>query len=151
LPLDGNPAIECRSGGEDRQYQVVVTFPTSVTVAGATVSHAPGTTATVSGAVANGNQVTVDLSNVSNAQTLTVNLIELSDGVTTDTVSVPMTVVAGDSASNGLVNSSDLGAVNFELGHRVSASNYRADVTGDGLIDTSDLFLVSSLAGTGVP
>jgi arylsulfate sulfotransferase len=151
LPLSGDPGIECRSGGEDRQYQVVVTFPTAVTVAGATVTHAPGTTATVIGAVASGNQVTVNLSNVSNAQNLVINLIQLSDGVTTDTVSVPMSVLAGDSASNGLVNSSDIGAINFELGHPVTASNYRDDVTGDGVIDNSDLFLVGAAAGSGLP
>ena len=152
LPLSGNPGIECRSGGADGQYQVVVTFPTSVTAASATVTPEPGKTATVSGApLTRGNQITVNLSNVSNAQTITVNLVGLTDGVTTDTVSVPMTVLVGDSTTNGAVNSSDIAKVKLQLGQPVSASNYRDDVTADGLINITDLFLVGSLTGTGIP
>jgi hypothetical protein len=151
LSLNGTPGIECRSGDGDGQYQVVVTFPTSVIVANATVTPEPGKTATVSGApVRRGNQITINLTNVSNAQTIAVNLVDVTDGVTTDTVSVPMSVLIGDSASNGLVNSTDVGKVKLQLGQPVTASNYRDDITADGLINITDLFLVRSLTGTGI-
>ena len=151
LPLSGSPGIECRSGGGNGEYQVVVTFPTSVTAASATVTPEPGKTATVSGApLTRNNQITVNLSEVSNAQTIMVNLVGLTDGVTTDTVSVPMSVLVGDSASNGSVNSSDVGKVKLQLGEPVTASNYRDDITADGLINITDLVLVGSLTGTGI-
>ena len=151
LPLSGRPGIECRSGGGNGEYQVVITFPTSVTLASATVTPEPGKTAAVSGPpLTTGNQITVNLTNVSNAQTITVNLVGLTDGVTTDTVSVPMSVLIGDAASNGSVNSSDITEVKSQLNQPVTVSNYRDDVTADGLINITDLFVVASLTGTGI-
>ena len=79
-----------------------------------------------------------------------VNLVGLTDGVTTDTISVPMSVLAGDSASNGAVNSSDIAKVKSQLGQPVTASNYRDDITADGLINVADVLLVESLTGTGI-
>ena len=55
-----------------------------------------------------GNEIIVDLSNVANAQTIIVNLIGVSDGVVSDDVAIPMTVLIGDTSSNGSVNASDL-------------------------------------------
>ena len=151
LPLSGRPGIEYRSGGADGEYQVVVTFPTPVSVASASVIPETGKTATVSGPpVTQGNQITVNLSNVSNAQTIAVNLIGLTDGVTTDTISVPMSVLAGDSLSNGTVNSSDIVKIKLQFGKSVTASNYRDDITADGLINVADVLMVESLTGTGI-
>ena len=152
LPLSGNPGIECRSGGPDGQYQIVFTFPTPVTAASATAIPEAGKTATVSGVPeTNGDQITVNLSNVTNAQTITINLVGLTDGVTTDTVSLPMMVVVGDSGSNGSVNSSDIAKIKSQLGQSVTASNYRDDITANGAINITDVFLVESLTGTGIP
>ena len=151
LPLSGGPGIECRSGGMDGDYQLIVTFPTSVTVAGATVAPEAGKLATVSGPpVANGNQVTVNLRNVTNAQTIDVNLIGVSDGVTTDNISVSMGVLVGDVAISGMVNASDIAKVKSGLAQLVTASNYRDDVTANGLINVSDLSLVKTLSGSGL-
>jgi arylsulfate sulfotransferase len=152
LPLSGKPGIECRSGGADGQYQVVFTFPTSVTAAGATVIPEPGNHASVSGPpIARGSEVTVNLTDVSNAQTITVNLVGLTDGVTSDTISVPMTVLVGDSATNGSVNASDISKIKTELAHSVTAANYRDDVTANGMINITDVALVESLTGTAIP
>ena len=123
-----------------------------MTAASATVIPEPGKHATVSGPpIARGSEVTVNLSDVSNAQTITVNLVGLTDGVTSDTVSVPMTVLVGDSATNGSVNSSDISKIKTELAHFVTAANYRDDVTANGMINITDVALVESLTGTAIP
>ena len=42
LPLAGNAGIECRSGGANSDHQVVFTFPTAVTLSGASVTPETG-------------------------------------------------------------------------------------------------------------
>ena len=151
LPLSGDPGVECRSGGVDGAYQVVVTFPTPVTVAGATVTPAAGKTAILARQpIGDGNQITVDLRDVSNAQTINVNLIGVTDGTTTDDISVPMSVLVGDSASNGSVNSADITKVKSQIGRTTTASNFRDDVMANGQVNVTDLFVVESLTGTGI-
>ena len=69
LPLTGKLGIECRSGGVNRNYQIVVAFATPVTIGSANVTPGTGGTAALSGSpIISGNQVTVNLTNVSNAQ-----------------------------------------------------------------------------------
>ena len=78
-------------GWRNGNYQIVATFPTAVTITDASVSAGNGGTAAISGSpTASGNQVTVNLTNVSNAQRITLNLIGVNDGVNTDNVSIPM-------------------------------------------------------------
>jgi hypothetical protein len=144
--------IECRSGGANGDYQVVITFAASVTVTGATVAPGAGGTASVAGApVMSSNQVTVNLTNVSNAQRLTINLIGVSDGTNTGDISVPMAVLVGDTTGNGLVNSSDIAQTQSQSGQAVTSTNFREDVTVNGLINSSDVALVQSKSGTGLP
>ena len=151
LRLSGIPAVECRSGGSDGQYQMVVTFPRPVTVVAATVTHDPRKAAAVS-AVSGGlsDEIIVNLSNVSNAQTITVNLVEVSDGVISDDVSIPMTVLIGDTSGNGSVNASDLSKAKSVLGEPATPSSYRSDVFADGDINDDDLSTIQSFIGTGV-
>src|ERR1044072_1949245 len=63
LPLSGGTGTECRNG----DYQVVVRFASSITaVSGASVTPGSGGTASVSGSPSvSGNEVTVNLTNVS--------------------------------------------------------------------------------------
>ncbi len=151
LPLSGTPGVECRSGGANGEYQVVIDFPSAVTVAAVTATPESGKTATVSGPpVVSSNEITVNLAAVSNAQTITVNLVGLSDGVTTDNVSVPMSVLVGDVSSNGSVNASDIAKIKSQMNQPVSASNYRDDLTVNGDINITDLFLVESFTGTAI-
>ena len=85
LPLTGAPGIECRAGGPTSgDHSVVFTFAGPIqTVGSATVVPGSGATASVVGTpVISGNDVTVNLTNVSNAQTLTVNLVGINDGRT---------------------------------------------------------------------
>jgi hypothetical protein len=145
--------IEPRSGGANGDYQVVVTFAVPITaVSSAVAVPATGGTASVVGTpIVSGNQVTINLTNVSNAQRLTINLIGVNDGTNTTNLSVPMAVLIGDTTGNGAVNSSDISQTQSQSGQSVSASNFREDVTVNGLINSSDISLVQSKSGTGLP
>ena len=94
MPLTGNPGIECRSGGATNDYQVIFTFPSSVTFINAAVTGGVGS---VSGSGGNGtNTVTVNLTGVTNVQKITVTLLGVNNGTSTGDVGVQMGVLIGD-------------------------------------------------------
>jgi hypothetical protein len=162
LPLTGTRGVECRAPGglpkgATGDYQLIFTFSNNLqSVGSATVSHAQNTTASV-GSTAMGpkpNQYTVNLTNMSNAQYLQVNLSNVIDklGNTSSVVSSPqMGVLVGDTTANGIVNSSDISQTQSQSGQPVTASNFREDVTVNGLINSSDISLVQSQSGTALP
>ena len=153
LPLIGKPGIESRSGGATDDYQIVLTFPGAVTFSGAVASPAPGGTAQVSSTSTSpdGKEVTLNLSNVSNAQSITLTLTAVNDNTNTGDVSVKMSVLIGDATGNGSVNSSDISQTKSQSGQVVAASNFRSDVTASGSINSSDISLVKSKSGTALP
>jgi hypothetical protein len=143
--------IECRSGANG-DYQVVATFAVPMTVTSASAVPGTGGTASLAGApIISGNQVIVNLTNVSNAQCLTINLTGVSDGTNSGNVSMPMAVLVGDTTGNGVVNSSDISQTQSQSGQAVTSTNFREDATANGLINSSDIALVQSKSGTGVP
>jgi hypothetical protein len=153
LPLTGAAGIECRTGGLAGNYQVVITFATTpVSVSSASVTSDSGGAASVSGSPAiSGNDVTVNLTGVSNAQTLTVKLLGVSDGPRTDDVSVRVSILQGDTTGNGFVNSSDISQTQSQSGQPLTGANFREDVTASGLINSSDIGLVQGQSGTALP
>jgi hypothetical protein len=153
LSLAGSAGIECRSGGANNDHQVILTFAVPVTaLSEATVTPGGSGSGNVAGTpIINGNEVTVNLTNVSNAQTLTINLIGVSDGTKSGDVSVPMSVLAGDTNDDGSVNSTDIAQTKSQSGNVVGSSNFRDDVTVDGNLNSSDIALVKSRSGTALP
>jgi hypothetical protein len=153
LPFVGTPGIECRSGTASNNHKVVVTFPVPITgISGATVTPGSGGTASVSGSpVVNGSIVTVNLTNVSNAQTLIIHLLSVSDGTRTANIDVPMSVLLGDTNANKAVNSTDVSQTKAQSGTAASNTNFRTDVTVNGLINSSDVSTVKLQSGTGIP
>jgi hypothetical protein len=148
LPLTGTPGIECRSGGPGNNHQIVVTFFDNVTFRSATVISGTGSVASTSG---NGtNTVAINLTNVANAQTINVALVEVNDGTSTTTVVIPLSVLLGDITGNGVVNGSDVTAVKH-TSQAVDASNFRADVIANGLLNSSDVSAVKFSSGTALP
>ena len=148
LPLTGGTGIECRTGN----YQVVVTFPSQVTVSGATVTPGNGGIASVAGQpVVNGNTVTVTLTGVSTGQNLMVNLLGVSDGTNTDNVSIPMSVLVGDVDGSGRVDSTDVFLVRQQTLQDVNSSNFRMDVDESGRIDSTDVFITGQQTLTSLP
>ena len=145
LPETGVPGIECRSGGPADSHMLVFTFTNNVSVQGARVSAGAGS---VSNFTVVKKQVTVNLTGITNAQTITVTLLGVSDGTNTSDVEVNMVALLGDTNANGAVNSTDIGQTQSLSGQLVTSSNFREDVTVNGTINSSDIALVQSQSGT---
>lgn len=148
LPITGNPGVECRTGGSSGDFQIVITFADPVTFTSASVSSGTGS---VSSSAVSGNQVTINLTGVINAQQIAITLSGVNDGRNIGTVTVPMAVLAGDTTGDGVVSSSDIAQTKSQAGQAVGPNNFRLDVTANGIIGASDLAFVKSKLGTALP
>lgn len=147
LPFGGEPGIECRSGGVNGDYQMVATFVSPVAFDGATVSAG-----TVSSTTGNGTTVlTVNLTGVTNAQTILVTLSNVNDGTTTETISIPMSILTGDVTGNGTVNSTDVSQTKLQSGQPATNANFREDINVNGSINATDVSSVKLQSGTALP
>ena len=153
-PLTGTRGVECRSGGASNAHQVILKFGIPVTLTSASVTAAPGQTAEIAGSPissADGKQVTLNLNNVSNAQTLTLKLLGVSDGTATNDVSVAIGVLFADSNGDGFVNSGDAQQTRNRSGQTANATNFRSDYNLDGTINSGDATVVRSRSGQFIP
>jgi hypothetical protein len=159
LPLTGLPGslgVECRSGGATNDYQLVVTYPGTVTVNGNPQARVtPGTGTVGSGGVSNGgmvvvsgNSVTIPLTNVANAQILNVRLYSVNGG---GNLVIPMGVLVGDVNESHGVNATDISTAKLRAGQAVDATNFRADVNANGAINATDVSTVKLRSGTAIP
>jgi hypothetical protein len=151
LPLNGNPGIECRSGGANGDYTMVFTFLNALTSVGnASVTSGTGSVASSNIDSSDPHNYIVNLTGVTNAQVIAVSLANVADsaGNSSTIVSAPMGVLIGDTTGNGAVNSSDIAQTQSQSGQPVTASNFREDVTINGVINSSDIALVQSKSGT---
>ncbi|MFN2508042.1 MAG: hypothetical protein ABR589_04645, partial [Chthoniobacterales bacterium] len=136
LPLTGTPGIECRSGGKNDAYQVVFAFGTPVTCSGASVAAGSATVASTS---RSGNQVTVNLTGVRNAQKLALKLSDVSDGTVANDVVVRMIILLGDTTADGAVDGSDSVQTRGQRDQVASDTNFRSDVNADSRIGRQDV------------
>jgi phosphatidylinositol-3-phosphatase len=148
LPLLGNPGIECRDGGVSGDYQMVITFATPVTFAGAQLTQGTGS---VSSTSTTGNQVLVNLTGVTNAQTIQVTLLAVNDGTATNNLTIPMSVLVGDVTANKVVSNTDVASVKSQVAGAVTASNFRNDVNANGVISNTDVSVTKAQVGTSLP
>jgi trimeric autotransporter adhesin len=152
LPITGNPGIECRSGAVSGNHQVVFTFAAPVTVTDATVTPGPGGTASLSLVPGfDHSQVIVSLTSVSNAQTLTINLLGVSDGSNKGNVHGPMSVLLGDVNASGVVNTGDTNLCKAQALQPVTNSNFRNDINASGVINTGDVNIIKQNALSQLP
>ena len=147
LPLSGAPGIECRTGAVPGAHQIVLSFANSIAFSGVSVTTGTGSAA----ASVSGTEVTVDLSGVANAQTITVTLANADDGANSSDVTVLSEVGPGDVNANGSVNATDVSQAKIQSGQPVTTANFRTDVNADGSINTTDIGLVKSTSGTSLP
>jgi hypothetical protein len=153
LPLTGNVGVECRSGGAGGSYTIVFTFANALTnVAGATVTSGTGLVGSSSIDPSDAHNYIVNLTDVTNAQTITVSLTNVTDsaGNFSPAVAESMRVLVGDTNGDGFVNSADIGQTKSQSGQSVTSSNFREDVNADGFINSADIGLVKSKSGTAV-
>jgi hypothetical protein len=149
LPLTGNVGVECRSGGGTNAYQMIIDFPTTVTVGSASVTSGTGMVSSFSGSGT--SQITVNLTGVTDAQRITMTLHNVNNGTTTGDVPVSMGVLIGDVNGNASVNASDVSLTKSQVGQTVSGSNFREDVNVNGTISATDVALVKSDVGHALP
>lgn len=142
LPLTGSPGVECRSGGAEGNYRLVFTFADAVPDVTPIVSQG---TATVSGSGPGRNpqEYLVDLTGVTNKQTIEITL----PGAGNTSVSVLMAVLLGDTNADRAVNSGDAQQTRNRSGQSTSQTNFRSDVNTDGAINSGDAFIVRGNSG----
>ena len=153
LPRTGNPGIECRSGGASGDYQLVFSFANPITSVG-NASVTSGTGSVASRMIdTDAHNYIVNLTGVTNAQTINVNLTNVNDnaGNSSSSVSVPMAVLIGDVNGNGTVNASDISQTKTNSGASIDAANFRSDINANGSINASDVSLVKANSGTSLP
>jgi hypothetical protein len=145
LPLTGEPGVECRSTGGS--HTLVFTFNIPVTNGVAEVSDGSGIVS--ANPVFSGSTMTVNLAGVSDVQTITVTLSNVTGagGAVLPTTAVRMHVLAGDTTANRTVNSSDLAQTKAQSGQTITAQNFRADVATNGSLTSSDVSLVKAHSG----
>jgi hypothetical protein len=151
LPLTGTPGIECRigQGPSSNNHQVVVTFPGPATFTSASVTSGTGT---VSGTTASGNELTINLSGVTNAQTIVITLFGLNDGANpVGDLAIPMSVLFGDITANTNVTGADVNVCKSQVGASLSLDNFRNDVDVSNAITGSDVNVVKSQVGAALP
>jgi Dockerin type I domain len=154
LPFLGPPGIECRrTTGAGGSYTIVYTFDDPLSsVSSATVTSGVGHVQD-SGIGLDPHQYIVNLVNVTNAQSIvvTLNFVQDSAGHASDAVNAQMSVLIGDVGANGNVGSGDVKQVKAQVGHPVTAANFRDDVNHDGFINGTDVSIVQKQRGSFLP
>ncbi len=140
LPVNGNAGVECRGG----VHEIVVRFAGPVTFAGAQITAGVGSVASSQAA---GNDISVQLADVADAQTLTLTLLGVDDGTARGDYALPISFLLGDTNGDGAVNSGDALRCKSASGQAVDQGNFRSDVTVDGAINTGDSTVVKRAAG----
>ncbi len=147
LPLSGSPGVECRTGGATGDYTLVFTFTNNVTSGNASVTSGIGS---VSGTpIFSGNTMTVNVTGVANAQTLTLTLSGVTDEFSQILPDTPVSVnmLIGDTSGNGVVNATDVAQTKAQVGQPVTSSNFRTDVNASGIINATDVAIVKAHSG----
>ncbi len=149
LPSTGASGVECRTGGTDRSYKLLFTFPAAMTFTDASIAATSGTVAATSGSGT--TTATVDLIGVENMQAITVTLRGVTTDQSTADISVPLRLLIGDTNGDGVVNSGDAIQTRSRSGQAVTDATFRSDVNADGMINSGDAIVVRARSGTAVP
>jgi type VI secretion system secreted protein VgrG len=145
LPTIGEPGVECRSGGAEGVYTIVMTFNNSMVSANANMLSG----GFVEGTTFDGLTMTLHLTKVTDVQKITINVSDATDaaGQVYATLALEMNVLVGDTTGNRTVNSSDVGQAKSQSGLAANFGNFRTDVTANGTINSSDLGLIRVNSG----
>jgi hypothetical protein len=150
LPLSGSPGVECRTGGATNDYTQVFTFTNNVVSGDASVTSGIGS---ISGPPTfSGNTMTVNLTGVADAQTLTITLSSVTDEFSQVLPDTPASVnmLIGDTNGNGTVNATDVAQTKGQVGQPVTSSNFRTDVNASGIISSTDVAIVKAHSGESI-
>ena len=147
LPLDGDPGVECRKGNPT----IVFTFTNNIVTGEASLTKGTGSVA--GSPVISGNTMRVNLTGITDAETVTITLSKVSDQYAHVLPDIPLniTFLLGDTNGNGAVNSSDVSQIKAQVGHSVNSENFRTDLNSNGAINAGDVAIVKSRSGHGLP
>ena len=160
LPLGGTPGIECRSGGGTNDYQMLVTFPTNVSISGSPQAQVTsgagkiGSSGVSNGGVVSGggtSVITIPLTNITNAQTINVTLFGVNNGSSVGSTVIPMSLLQGDTSGNRSVSGTDVSQTRARVGQPIDSTNFRSDVVINNFINSTDISTVKARSGTGLP
>jgi hypothetical protein len=149
LPLAGEPGIECRSGAAG--HTLVFTFTNTIVSGSAAVTSGVGS---VSGApMFSGHTMTVNLTGVANAQQITVTLTNVTDAAARviPSVSLSMNVLLGDVNSSKRTDSGDVTVVRNHTVSVPDQQTFRFDVNASGRIDAGDVTATRNATVTVLP
>jgi photosystem II stability/assembly factor-like uncharacterized protein len=153
LPLDGTPGIECRSGGKNNSFKIILTFNNPL----ASVDSVAASCGTVDSALvddSDAHSFRVSLTGVTcNAQDLIVTLNGVHDnqGNTLASASVTIALLLGDINGDGAVDKADSHQVKLDRGQDTNSANFREDMNATGRIDAVDFAIVKSQLGNILP
>jgi len=96
--------------------------------------------------------MTINLTGVADAQTLTVTLSGVTDQFlqTLPDTPVSMIMLIGDTTNNSVVNASDVSQTKSAIGQAVTSGNFRTDVNASGDINSTDVSIVKAHSGGSV-
>ena len=154
VDLTNGDGIECRSGGANGDYMLVFTFANALTsVASATVTGGTGSVASANTDSNDAHNYIVNLTGVTNAQTITVNLTNVIDsaGDFSPTVAGQMGVLLGDVNASRRVDAADVSLVRQQTLQPIDSSNFREDINASGRIDAADVSVVRQQTLTSLP
>jgi alkylated DNA nucleotide flippase Atl1 len=140
MPLTGQSGVEDR---KSKSYKAVFTFSDNVTSGDVTVI---GGTATVAGTSASGHELTAQLNNVADQQTVTLRVSNVN-GDGQQHGDVPFSFLIGDVNGNRSVDKPDSDEVRANQGQTVDSSNFRDDLNVNGSIEQNDSKIVKQNKG----
>jgi hypothetical protein len=154
VDLTSGNGIECRSGGANGDYTLVFTFVNALTtVNGATIMSGTGSVRSAGIDSTSAHNYIVNLTGVTNAQVITVDLTNVTDtaGEFSPAVAESMGVLLGDVNASGRVDAADVSLVRQQTLQNVDGSNFREDVNASGRIDAADVSIARQQTLTSLP
>ena len=151
LPLSAPAGIESRTGGAGGNHTIVFTFANDVVSGSASVISGSGSVA--GSPTFSANTMTVNLTGVTDQQTLGVKLSGVTDvfsQVLADTT-LNAGFLVGDTNGNGMVNAGDALQTRNSSGQVTDSTNFRSDVNLDGSVNAGDTSAVRSRSGNFIP
>ena len=149
LPLDG-VGIEPRNGQAGAgEHSIVFKFANAIAhVGGAAVTSGNGNVAS-HGPGSNPTEYVVNLSGVSDDQTLRLTLSAVTDAADNSSPSMTVSIgfLIGDTSGDRTVNAGDAQQTRTRSGEETNASNLRSDVNLDGAVNSGDAFIVRGRSG----
>lgn len=149
LPLDG-VGIEPRNGqGAAGNHTIVFKFANAVANVGSVaVTNGNGNVAS-HGVGSNPTEYVVNLSGVTDDQTLRLTLSGVTDAADNSSPSITVSIgfLIGDTNGDRTVNVGDAQQTRTRSGQDTNAENFRSDINLDGAVNSGDAFIVRGRSG----